>query len=137
MGKEALVYHLHQWSITTETYNKVESMKKMFKVIATDSQNGVEFVNAFEAYNYPIYGMIFHPEYQNMEFLSDIKMNNLDNADTFEIVLSFSKFMNNEARKSLHRYPDNHLVYRSLLDRVPLSNYPLGVKTFIRAHGVN
>jgi anthranilate/para-aminobenzoate synthase component II len=35
----------------------------MFKIVATDTWNGIEFIDAFEAYNYPIYGIMFHPEY--------------------------------------------------------------------------
>ena len=34
------------------------------KVTQTDTFKGVEFVNAFEANNYPIYGTMWHPEYQ-------------------------------------------------------------------------
>ena len=102
MESEALAYHLHQWSITMDTYNSREDFKSFYKVISTDTKNNVEFANVIEARDYPIYGMIFHPEYQMVSFESEIKMNNLINDKTAEIALGLSQFLFKEAKKSVN-----------------------------------
>ena len=65
MTKEDIARHYHFWSITMETYNNSDEFKKIFKIISTDTyQPHTEpYVNIFEGHVYPMYGIIFHPEY--------------------------------------------------------------------------
>ena len=64
MTKERMALHAHDWSITMKMFNHYPKLKEFMRVTQTDTFKGTEFVNAFEAKNYPIYGMMYHPEYQ-------------------------------------------------------------------------
>lgn len=47
----------------------------MFKVLGTDVNQGEEseFITVIEGKKYPMFGFMFHPEYQAMEFVADKK----------------------------------------------------------------
>jgi hypothetical protein len=59
-------------------------------VIATDTligdvpsnDNNIEFLAAIEAHNYPIYGTMFHPEYQILDVLAEWEFHILNNQET-------------------------------------------------------
>jgi hypothetical protein len=38
-------------------------------IVQTDHWSDIDFVVGFEAKNYPIYGYMYHPEYQFAEFV--------------------------------------------------------------------
>jgi len=59
-----MALHAHDWAITTKMFNHYPKLKEFMKVTQTDTFKGKEFVDAFEAKNYPIYGTMYHPEYQ-------------------------------------------------------------------------
>ena len=67
MGEKNLSLHAHSFSITTDTFYKTRGLHEFAKVLNTDfvEKNGtkVEFVNAMEAKNYPIWATMYHPEY--------------------------------------------------------------------------
>jgi hypothetical protein len=46
-----------------KTFNQFPKVKEFMRITQTDSVNGTTFVNAFEAKSYPIYGTMYHPEY--------------------------------------------------------------------------
>ena len=114
MQSEKYALHLHEWSIYYETYEKSDSFKNFFKIIATDVNevNNKKFITAFEAYNYPIYGLMFHPEYQMFKFQEKEGFRVNNNEDTEKIALKISKFFNSEAKKSTHRFIDVNHMYR-------------------------
>ena len=62
MSKEPLALHAHDFVITCETYKSSNTLKDFYQVLATDTHEGVEFVVAVEAKDYPIAGVMFHPE---------------------------------------------------------------------------
>lgn len=66
MGKEKLGLHAHDWTVATKTYKTSPKLASFFKILATDTFNGTEFVMAVEAYNYPIFAVMNHPETQNI-----------------------------------------------------------------------
>ena len=47
----------------------------MYKVLGTDINKGEEseFITVIEGHEYPIFGFMFHPEYQSMEFIDNKK----------------------------------------------------------------
>ncbi len=55
---------------------------------------------AFEAFDHPIYAMMFHPEYQLMEFLTEDTFNIVNNPDTRQIFVNFGEFIYNESIKN-------------------------------------
>ena len=66
MEHKPLQLHAHDWTIATKTYQESPKLAKFFNIIATDNHNGTEFVVAVESPNYPISGVMYHPETQNM-----------------------------------------------------------------------
>jgi len=62
MGKEKLALHAHDWTVASKTYQTSPKLANFFRILATDTHNGTEFVMAVEAYKYPIYGLMNHPE---------------------------------------------------------------------------
>lgn len=62
-------FHYHDWAVSYEDFNK--SASHFFKVTQIDTLaelNNLEFVIGAEAHNYPIFGVLFHPEYQWLNF---------------------------------------------------------------------
>jgi len=73
MGKEKLALHAHDWTVAKNTYSTSQKLASFFKILATDTHNGTEFVVAVEALKYPIYGVMNHPETQNMRVFGSDK----------------------------------------------------------------
>lgn len=46
MQNENILLHAHDWTIKTDTYAKSEALRDFFKIIATDTFYGEEFVVA-------------------------------------------------------------------------------------------
>jgi len=66
--KEDVALHAHSYSISVDTYNNIPKMKDFMTITQTDiliekTGRKVEFINAMEAKNYPIYTFMYHPEY--------------------------------------------------------------------------
>ena len=72
MINEPLLYHAHDWVIKTDTYNEREQLSNFFNILATDTHNGEEFVVAVEAKDYPVSGVMFHPETQNRHIVGEV-----------------------------------------------------------------
>lgn len=113
---ENLNLHAHTWTITTETYEKRKQLRDFFDVLATDEEGGVEFVVAVEAKNYPVTGVMFHPETQNRHVLFTGKegekvggiAGKVNNEVTDEVNFYFSEHVRQQAVKTLdtHRFED-------------------------------
>jgi carbamoylphosphate synthase small subunit len=67
-----MAFHGHQYVITAQTYKESKTMRDNLRIVHTDysviNNKTVEFVNTFEAKNYPFFSMMWHPEYQLTEF---------------------------------------------------------------------
>ena len=68
------MYHAHDWVIKTETYTEREQLRDFFDILATDEHQGEEFVVAVEAKDYPVTGLMFHPETQQRHTVNTIRM---------------------------------------------------------------
>lgn len=66
MKNEELALHSHTWTVASQTYIDRPNLQKFFKILAVDKHNDTEFVMAVEAKNYPIFGVMNHPETQNL-----------------------------------------------------------------------
>ena len=69
MESEGVALHAHTYSVSMETFNKTKGLKKEMKVIQTDTWKrpsdgkNIEFIDAMESLNYPIFATMYHPEY--------------------------------------------------------------------------
>lgn len=83
----------------------------MYRVLATDEKDGVEFVIAMEAYRYPIAGTMHHPETQNIRVLGgtdEALHGKVNTSVTDEINYHFSYYLHNLAQRNLdtHKFSD-------------------------------
>lgn len=65
MHHNGLALHAHSYAVSIETFNKYPKFTKTMKIIQTDKyeKTGQKFIDAMEAYNYPIFATMYHPEY--------------------------------------------------------------------------
>lgn len=63
MATEDIQFHYHTYAVTLEDYINNQMLNRFFKYTAYDEKNGTKFLMQIEARDYPIYAMMFHPEY--------------------------------------------------------------------------
>lgn len=69
MRTENVTYNYHRWCVTNETFEE-QGLDKLFSVVAQskDSQDR-DYISIVESKEYPIYGVQFHPEKPQFEFV--------------------------------------------------------------------
>ena len=87
----------------------MDNLHRFYKEISYGTTPaGVKFVTAMEAHNYPIFSMIYHPEYRLM----------LDpNAETIEIATTLSKYLFSEAVKNFNERKAKGLTVSDDMDQ--------------------
>ncbi|CDW79683.1 gamma-glutamyl hydrolase [Stylonychia lemnae] len=107
MREYPLAIHAHQYAIDSRDFEQFESLKAFWKILAVD-----EFLFGFkhyptiiEAHDYPIYAVLFHPEYQLMKLdpKSPVYHRNDWREDTDLIAQNWSSFIRSESTKCSHR----------------------------------
>ena len=95
MSIEKVAIHFHNWSVLESDYLAIDSLNAFYKLISVNQHpDGMRYVTGFEAHKYPIYSVIYHPEYQMI-------MN--PNPVTLAIAKGFSDLIYNEAKKHYHQ----------------------------------
>ena len=97
-----------------------------------------------EAFNYPMYGILYHPEYQWLNFTQEngAPFNTSFNDDTFALIQHFSNLMFKEASASPNRYPTDEEITNTRLTTLTKGNatlYSVGQAskpTFLVTYGV-
>lgn len=98
MHDTSIAFHYHSWGISQMDFDSIPSLKNFFKVISTDrTENGEQFLTAMEAYNHNIYALMYHPEYQMLEFVSEKTWNTIQNQDTQDIIEHIGEFIYEQA----------------------------------------
>ena len=88
MATEKNVIHFHKWGFHLEDFKSSKEFTNFFKLISIDTVtegNGLQYPTSYEAYNYPIFCVLYHPEYQMI-------INR--NETTMRIANSFSQLIN-------------------------------------------
>jgi hypothetical protein len=139
MSNTGLAFHAHTYAIALETHNSTPSFNKFFKVIATDTlirlEGNIEFIVAMEAYHYPIYSTMFHPEYQLLDVIPEYGFKIHKSPETEEIAHNFSKLMFHVARKSPNRFKSQKELFALLLDNAELGPFPINPPFYMKARG--
>jgi hypothetical protein len=92
MSKEKVAIHFHNWSVLEEDCLAIDSLRAFFKLTSINQHpEGKRYVTGFEAHNYPIYSVIYHPEYQMMMNPTPTNM---------AIAKGFSDLIFNEAKRN-------------------------------------
>jgi hypothetical protein len=102
MGTGDYTIHFHQWGILQEDFYAMDKLNRFYKEISHQTnQAGLKYVTAMEAHNYPIFSMIYHPEYRLM----------LDPCpETIEFATILSKFLHSQAVLNLKARSDKGLL---------------------------
>ena len=113
---EDINLHAHTWAIKTDTYAERAPLRDFFDILATDEENGEEFVVAVEGKHYPVTGVMFHPETQNRHVLftgqEGAKVGGIagkvNNEVTDQVNFYFSEHVRRQAAKTLdtHKFAD-------------------------------
>ena len=97
MATQELLLQAHDWVVSRETFD--DHLSDFFTLLATDHKgegaDRKEFVMAYEAKNYPIFGTMFHPETANRHVVGlgrDVLAGKVNNEVTDEINFRFSEF---------------------------------------------
>lgn len=113
MANSQITFHYHTFGVSLADYNAIPSLNQFFKLISTDqTAEGETFLTALEANGFSIYALMYHPEYQLMNFVSDAEFNIVNNPDTRATYEHLGKFIYQEAIKNRKRN-------KALIDRVP------------------
>jgi len=122
-SKSNFHYH-HKMGIPYKTFEESEILKKLMVPLTTLTDNsGNEYITSYELYNYPLFGVQFHPEKTSFEW--EIKTDR--SIDTVSITHKLGVNFVNECRKNNHKIVDpdlvnNLTVYRHVL-MGPKHNY--------------
>ncbi|XP_056155611.1 gamma-glutamyl hydrolase [Lampris incognitus] len=101
LASEPLTENSHQWSLTVQSYNDNEELKRFYKILSTNTDGRVEFVSTVEANDFPIYGTQWHPEKNAFEWTRPYIPHS---PAAIKTTFYMADFLVNEARKSLHRF---------------------------------
>ncbi|XP_060921080.1 gamma-glutamyl hydrolase [Labrus mixtus] len=101
LASEPLTANVHKWSISVSTHETNEELNNFYKVLSTNTDGRVEFVSTMEAYDYPIYGVQWHPEKNAFEWRKPYIPHS---PSAIKTTFYTAEFFVNEARKNLHRF---------------------------------
>ena len=97
MATQEVLLQAHDWVVSRETFE--DHLSDFFTLLATDHKgegpDRKEFVMAYEAKDYPIFGVMFHPETANRHVVGlgrDMLAGKVNNEVTDEINFRFSEF---------------------------------------------
>ncbi|CAD5124476.1 DgyrCDS12757 [Dimorphilus gyrociliatus] len=104
LKNEHVTSNFHTNCITPKVHENNYKLSNFYKILSTNiDRHGIEFVSSMEAYDYPIYGLQFHPEKNNFMFSTNKNIPHTYHA--IRISQYFSNFFINETRKNNHKFP--------------------------------
>ncbi|KAF0687674.1 Aste57867_20658 [Aphanomyces stellatus] len=130
-----LTDNFHDLGILADHFDATESLAAFYNPVATSQdRHGQTYVAVIEAYDYPFYGVQFHPEknaYEFGEFPDGRLWKWIDHS--YEAILasqSFAHFFLHEARRNDHWFRDIAQQQAALLYNTKTSNrsYPMYVE---------
>ncbi|XP_068604392.1 gamma-glutamyl hydrolase [Brachionichthys hirsutus] len=112
LAGEPLTENSHQWSVTVSTHEADEALSKFYRVLSTNTVQGVEFVSTMEAFHYPIYASIWHPEKNAFEWN---RPHVAHSPAAVRTTFYTAQFFVGEARKSGHRFESEEEERKALI----------------------
>lgn len=97
-----MTYNYHQYCFTREIFTK-HGLDQQFNTLATNKDSdGLEFISAYESKRYPFYGIQWHPEKAQYEF---VRNKNIPHSlDSVKAAQFFANFFVEEARRNEHAF---------------------------------
>lgn len=111
-----LTYNFHHKCLT-ESGLKKANLEQFYKPLAfSEDKFGFKFIAVFEAFNYPFYGVQFHPEKPPFEFAAKNKYQNVPHSnDAILVSRYFADFFVSLAQLNNHKVNKNDKVYQEEL----------------------
>ncbi|KAJ6244881.1 protease family c26 gamma-glutamyl hydrolase [Anaeramoeba flamelloides] len=110
---ENVTFNNHRYGVSTESFMNSPKLDSFMRMISWNKgRKGNKFVSSFEGYQYPIYGVQFHPE-KNLFEWGDEDIPHYYNA--ILITQYFGNFLVNEARKNNQHFENestNNTMYK-------------------------
>ena len=107
MKNKKLTRHFHTYSVTLKTYNETPGLKNEMLITQMDTHKGEKFIDAMEHKKYPIFAVMYHPEYQltglfpesgdytdEIAFLNSLKLNRIARTNTNRIQKEYEELFN-------------------------------------------
>ncbi|XP_072307419.1 gamma-glutamyl hydrolase-like, partial [Eucyclogobius newberryi] len=111
LATEPMTINAHKWSISMETYHENADLNRFYKVLSTNTDGMVEFISTFEAFDYPFYGVQWHPEKHPYEWTQDFYGHS---PNSIRLTFYIAEFFVSEARKNKHKFESEKAI-RDLL----------------------
>ncbi|XP_078611186.1 gamma-glutamyl hydrolase-like isoform X1 [Branchiostoma floridae x Branchiostoma japonicum] len=103
MATLPLTPNFHEYCLTPQNFTDDAKLKSFYKILSTNTDDDdMEFVSSMEAIKYPVYGVQWHPEKNNFEFGSLLKITHSDAAT--RVSQAMANFLVSEARRSQHKF---------------------------------
>ncbi|KAM7390147.1 hypothetical protein PAMA_008359 [Pampus argenteus] len=112
LASEPLTENSHKWSMAMETFNTNNELNNFYKVLSTNTDGKTEFVSTMEAYDYPIYGVQWHPEKNAFEWTRSYIPHSPAAVQT---TFYMAEFFVNEARKNFHTFKTEEEESKALI----------------------
>ncbi|XP_019383268.1 PREDICTED: gamma-glutamyl hydrolase [Gavialis gangeticus] len=113
LATEPLTANFHNWSLSKQNFTANSKLWKFYKVLTTNIHNEVEFISTMEAFEYPIYGVQWHPEKSPFEWYNSSGISHSPSA--VKAAYYTAEFFVNEARKSLHHFSSKKEETKALI----------------------
>ncbi|KAF0740687.1 hypothetical protein Ae201684_003921 [Aphanomyces euteiches] len=130
-NKNPFTANFHFLGILEKHFDDTALLKSFYKKLATsEDKQGQTYVAAIEAFDYPIYGVQFHPEKNPYEIGDDKTGGSMNLVDhSYEAIVTsqaFAHFFIGEARRNNHSFANPEEEKAALLLNYELSNrsYP-------------
>ncbi|KAH9100138.1 hypothetical protein LEN26_016141 [Aphanomyces euteiches] len=138
LAKAPITANFHFLGILEKHFDDTALLKSFYKKLATsEDKQGQTYVAAIEAFDYPIYGVQFHPEKIPYEIGDDKTSGSMNLVDhSYEAIVTsqaFAHFFIGEARRNNHSFANPEEEKAALLLNYELSNrsYPYFESTIV------
>lgn len=105
---ENVTMNNHHYGIWTDHFKATESLSSFFNPLSLNKdRTGMEFISTMEAFNYPIYGVQWHPEKNTYEWYKEngIPYESINHSPhAIAIEQYMANFFVQETRKSNHKF---------------------------------
>lgn len=103
----------HNYCVTKSDLERVNLTDSLRVMSLNNDENGLEFISTIEDKKYPFYGLQFHPEKNDYEW---VKGRNIPHSRNATIInQEFADFFVTEARKSFHKFDDDEERLKTLI----------------------
>ncbi|XP_020857846.1 gamma-glutamyl hydrolase [Phascolarctos cinereus] len=99
---EPLTSNFHKWSLSLKNFTMNKKLSEFYNILSTNTYENIEFISTMEAYDYPIYGVQWHPEKSVFEWKNLTGIVHTPMAIKTSFYMAY--FFVNEARKSHHHF---------------------------------